>query len=76
MLMLHLFLRVVIALFLIPHEDMPPGSFPDRPWDKGNNPKTAVYEWIKDHPEFIIDNDIDNKLLISVTSNGYLHRVG
>jgi cephalosporin hydroxylase len=57
-------------------EDLPAGSFPDRPWDVGNNPKTAVYEWLKNHPEFEIDKDIDNKLLISVAPDGYLRRVG
>jgi len=57
-------------------EDLPAGSFPDRPWDKGNNPKTAVHEWLKSHPEFVIDKDIDNKLLISVAPDGYLKRVG
>ena len=57
-------------------EDLPAGSFPDRPWDVGNNPKTAVYEWLKSHPEFEIDKDIDNKLLISVAPDGYLKRVG
>ena len=46
-------------------EDLPAGSFTDRPWDVGNNPKTAVYEWLKTHPEFEIDKRIDNKLLIS-----------
>ena len=56
-------------------EDLPAGSFPDRPWDVGNNPKTAVHEWLKTHPEFEIDNDIDNKLLISVAPDGYLKRV-
>ena len=56
-------------------EDLPAGSFPDRPWDKGNNPKTAVHEWLKTHPEFEIDKDIDNKLLISVAPDGYLKRV-
>lgn len=56
-------------------EDLPPGSFPDRPWDVGNNPKTAVHEWLKTHPEFEIDKDIDNKLLISVAPDGYLKRV-
>jgi cephalosporin hydroxylase len=55
-------------------EDLPGGSFPDRPWDVGNNPKTAVHEWIKNHPEFEIDKDIDNKLLISVAPEGYLKR--
>ena len=56
-------------------EDLPPGSFPDRPWDVGNNPKTAVHQWLKNHPEFEIDNGIDNKLLISVAPDGYLKRV-
>ena len=56
-------------------EDLPAGSFPDRPWDAGNNPKTAVHEWLKAHPEFEIDNHIDNKLLISVAPEGYLKRV-
>ena len=56
-------------------EDLPAGSFPDRPWDKGNNPKTAVHEWLKPHSEFEIDKDIDNKLLISVAPDGYLKRI-
>lgn len=57
-------------------EDLPAGSFPDRPWDVGNNPKTAVHEWLKSHPEFEIDKKIDNKLLISVAPDGYLRRGG
>jgi cephalosporin hydroxylase len=57
-------------------EDLPAGSFSDRPWDVGNNPKTAVHEWLKSHPEFKIDKDIDNKLLISVAPDGYLKRIG
>jgi len=56
-------------------EDMPEGSFPDRPWDKGNNPKTAVYEFLKSNDHFEIDSDIENKLLITVASDGYLKRV-
>jgi len=56
-------------------EDLPAGSFPDRPWDVGNNPKTAVHEWLKTHPEFEIDRGIDNKLLISVAPDGYLRRI-
>ena len=57
-------------------EDLPAGSFPDRPWDVGDNPKTAVHEWIASHPEFEIDQSIDRKLLVSVAPNGYLKRVG
>ena len=56
-------------------EDLPADSFPDRPWDVGNNPKTAVHHWLKDHPEFEIDKSIDDKLLISVAPDGYLKRI-
>ena len=56
-------------------EDMPAGSFPDRPWDKGNNPKTAVWEYLKTHPEFESDQSIPHKLLITVAPDGYLRRV-
>jgi len=56
-------------------EDLPAGSFPDRPWDVGNNPKTAVHAWLKNHSDFVIDKDIDNKLLISVAPDGYLKRI-
>ena len=56
-------------------EDMPSTMFPDRPWGIGDNPKTAVKEYLSSHPEFEIDEDIQNKLLISVAPNGYLKRV-
>jgi cephalosporin hydroxylase len=56
-------------------EDMPKSMFPDRPWGPGNNPKTAVWEYLKTHPEFEIDKSIDHKLLISVAPDGYLKRV-
>jgi len=56
-------------------EDVPDALFPDRPWGKGNNPKTAVWEYLKTHPEFEIDRTIENKLLITVAPDGYLKRV-
>lgn len=56
-------------------EDMPPEMFPDRPWERGNNPKIAVWEYLKAHPEFEIDKQLDHKLLISVAPDGYLKRV-
>lgn len=56
-------------------EDMPSDMFPDRPWGPGDNPKTAVWEFLKTHPEFEIDNQMDHKLLISVAPDGYLRRV-
>ena len=56
-------------------EDLPNDYMPGRPWRQGNNPKTAVWEFIKSHPEFEIDKRIDNKLLISVGPDGYLKRI-
>lgn len=56
-------------------EDMPEGFFPNRPWNPGNNPKTAVWEYLKSHPEFEIDKSIQHKLLITVAPDGYLKRV-
>ena len=56
-------------------EDLPADMFPDRPWGPGDNPKTAVWEYLKTHPEFVIDKSIDHKLLISVAPDGYLKRV-
>jgi cephalosporin hydroxylase len=56
-------------------EDMPKEMFPDRPWGPGNNPKTAVREYLKTHPEFEIDKSIQHKLLITVAPDGYLKRM-
>jgi len=56
-------------------EDMPEDTYPNRPWGKNNNPKTAVYEYLKHHSEFEIDKSIQNKLLITVAPDGYLKRV-
>jgi cephalosporin hydroxylase len=56
-------------------EDMPKEMFPDRPWGPGNNPKTAVWDYLKTHPEFEIDKSIQNKLLITVAPDGYLKKI-
>jgi cephalosporin hydroxylase len=56
-------------------EDLPDEMFGDRPWGVGNNPKTAVWEYLKNHPEFEIDKSIQHKLLITVAPDGYLKRV-
>ena len=55
-------------------EDMPEKFFPDRPWDVGDNPKTAVHEWLKDNSGFSIDRDIDTRLMVTVTPDGFLRR--
>jgi len=57
-------------------EDLPQGYFKEqRPWGIGNNPKTAVWEFLKKNEQFAIDTAIDNKLLISVAPEGYLKRI-
>jgi cephalosporin hydroxylase len=67
-------------------EDLPEGTFPDRPWGKGNNPKTAVWEYLRflqaegrraadgGPLRLEIDKSIENKLLITVAPDGYLKR--
>ena len=56
-------------------DDLPPNSYPNRPWDIDNNPKTAVSAWINSHPEFQIDSKIDQKLLLSSSPSGYLLKI-
>lgn len=57
-------------------EDMPERlAATDRPWGPGNNPKTAVAEFLKSRSDFEIDRDIDAKLLITVAPGGYLKRI-
>jgi len=56
-------------------EDVPSSTFPDRPWGPGNNPKTAVHQYLKENSSFAIDEEIENKLLITVCPDGYLKRV-
>jgi cephalosporin hydroxylase len=56
-------------------EDMPPSFSNDRPWTVGDNPKTAVHEFLKTNSDFIIDRQIQDKLLITVAPDGYLKRI-
>lgn len=67
-------------------ENLPEDMYPDRPWGKGNNPKTAVWAYLDslktesrlgsdNQPlHFEIDKSIENKLLITVAPDGFLKR--
>jgi cephalosporin hydroxylase len=55
----------------LPADYMPGG----RPWNPGNNPKTAIKKFLQTTDHFSIDHSIDNKLLISVAPGGYLRRM-
>lgn len=56
-------------------EELPTQAYPDRPWDVGNNPRTAVKAYLATHAEFAVDDDIESKLLITVAPGGYLRRL-
>lgn len=68
-------------------EDLPDDMFPDRPWGSGNNPKTAVWEYLRCLKSegrqatdgaslaFEIDHAIEDKLMITVAPDGYLKRI-
>lgn len=53
-------------------EDMPEGLYPNRPWNKLNNPKTAVHEFLRHNHRFVIDQRVQNRLQITVAMDGYL----
>ncbi len=67
-------------------EDLPAGFCEDRPWGKGNNPKTAVWEYIRLIEEegrvdkdgvplhFTIDKSIEHKIAITASRDGFLRR--
>lgn len=56
-------------------EDVPNEFIQNRPWDKDNNPKTAVKEFLKTNDNFSIDKSIQNKIVITVAPDGYLRRI-
>lgn len=56
-------------------ERLPNDYLPGRPWKVGDNPMTAVDEFLEKNSHFEIDSSIDNKLLISVAPRGYLKRM-
>ncbi|HEX2535568.1 MAG TPA: cephalosporin hydroxylase family protein [Chitinophagaceae bacterium] len=68
-------LNSYIVVFDTIVEELPDDYLPGRPWKRGDNPKTAVYSFLKDNPQFVIDERIDNQLLVSVAPEGYLKRI-
>lgn len=56
-------------------EDMGEDAYPNRPWGPGDNPKTAVWDFVKTNTDFVVDQAISDRLLISVADGGFLRRV-
>lgn len=61
-----------IVVFDTVIEHVPAELCTDRPWGPGNNPKTAVWEFLKQTDRFEIDRNIEHKLLLTVAPDGYL----
>ena len=53
-------------------EDLTKHHSTNRPWGKGNNPRTAVSKFLKNNKRFKIDKQIQKKLLITSCPDGYL----
>lgn len=68
-------------------EDLPDEIYANRPWRRGDNPKTAVHAFLKSLKErsrcaadgsrlsFEVDRTIEDKLQLTVAPDGYLKRV-
>ena len=56
-------------------EYFPKGYYSNRPWDVGNNPMTALREFLGQNKNFKIDKEICSKLQITETFDGYLKKV-
>ena len=68
-------------------EDLPPEMCADRPWGKGDNPKTAVWEYMRRLEDegraardggglhFEYDHTIEHKIAITASPDGFLKRV-
>ena len=68
-------------------ENLPNKFYRNRPWSKGNNPKTAVVKYLKEIKnknyfdqrgrklKFIKDDMIENKILLTTSPGGFLKRV-
>ncbi len=55
--------------------DLPDDAFPDRPWGQRDNPKTAVHEFLDKNRRFVIDQELEDRLMISCAPCGYLRAV-
>ena len=56
-------------------EKIPAQEHRPRPWGPGNNPATAVVEFLSINKRFVVDEEIDQRLLFSCHPGGYLKAV-
>ena len=53
-------------------EDIPKQEHRSRPWAPGNNPRTALLQFLKEDNRFEVDQNLRNKLLFTCNPDGYL----
>ena len=46
----------------------------DRDWSRGNNPYTAIQEWLPHNPSFVVDSTIEYKIMITSAPGGFLYK--
>ena len=56
-------------------ENMPLQEHRERPWGPGNNPKTALDEFLRGSERFQVDGEMSDKLLFTCMPGGYLRCV-
>jgi len=64
---------ILVADTLI--EEFPAGHYPDRPWDKGNNPKSAVDEFLQADSDFSLSSQWSRRGLLTEFRDGIIERV-
>jgi len=57
-------------------ENLPVQTHRPRPWGPGNNPKTALDDFLMKNPTFEPDHSLEDKLLFTCSPSGYLRRKG
>lgn len=57
-------------------EDLPPAAIGNRPWRKGDNPLTALQQYLAENDDFEIDAARHGRLQVTVAAHGFLQRKG
>jgi cephalosporin hydroxylase len=65
---------VIVADTIV--EEMPQNYYSNRPWNVGDNPKTAVDAFLAAHPEWQIDKTWSKRSLLGECRDGIIRRIG
>jgi cephalosporin hydroxylase/RimJ/RimL family protein N-acetyltransferase len=64
-----------LAVFDTAVELLSPEECADRPWGPGNSPMTAVRAFLAKNSSFVVDRELEARLLFTVAPEGYLKRL-